>query len=423
MEEYRLHRHIICIDLKSFYASVECALRGLDPFQTPLVVADQSRGKGALCLAVTPYLKKQGVPSRGRIFDIPDHLKPTIIYAKPQMRIYLEYTMKIIEIYLSFISDKDLYVYSIDEAFLDVTTYLSYYQITPKELGKRIVDKILDTLKLPASCGIGPNMLLAKLALDLESKQMKDSIAEWDYEDVEKKLWKVTPLSEMWGIGYRMERNLNLLGLYTIGDIATYDVALLKERFGVIGEELWYHTHGIDMSLVQDKDKLRTKSKSFGTSQVLFHDYNGEEVQTIILEMADEITRRLRMAKKRCQVVHFGVGYSMISGGGLHAQETLDQPTSSFRIIHETCKRIFMKYYDGSPIRTVFVSLAGLTDLKNYQYSLFEDYEDVEKEHNMLSAVDSIKSKYGKNAINRGSALQEESTIKKRNSFIGGHHE
>lgn len=423
MEEYRLHRQIICIDLKSFYASVECALRGVDPFETPLVVADKSRGKGALCLAVTPYLKKKGVPSRGRIFDIPEELRPTIIYAKPQMRIYLEFTMKIIEIYLSFISDKDLYVYSIDEAFLDVTQYLKFYDTTARELGKRIVAKILSDLKLPASCGVGPNMLMAKLALDLESKTMKDSIAEWTYDDIPKKLWPITPLSEMWGIGYRMERNLNLLGLYTIGDIAHYDVALLKERFGVIGEELWYHTHGIDMSLVQDKDKLRTKSKSFGTSQVLFHDYTGEEVQTIILEMADEITRRLRMARKRCQVVHFGVGFSISSGGGLHAQETLDQPTSSFRVIYETCKRIFDGRYDGSPIRTVFVSVGGLTDNKTYQYSLFEDYEDEEKEFRALSAVDKIKSKYGKNAVNRGSSLQEESTIKKRNEFIGGHHE
>lgn len=423
MEEYRLHRHIICIDLKSFYASVECALRGVDPFETPLVVADKSRGKGALCLAVTPYLKKRGVPSRGRIYDIPEELRSTIIYAKPQMKTYLEYTMKIIEIYLSFISDKDLYVYSIDEAFLDVTAYLKFYNISARELGQRIVTKILTDLKLPASCGIGPNMLMAKLALDLESKSMKDSIAEWTYEDIPTKLWPVTPLSEMWGIGYRMERNLNLLGLYTIGDIAHYDVALLKERFGVIGEELWYHTHGIDMSLVQDKDKLRTKSKSFGTSQALFHDYSGEEVQTIILEMADEITRRLRMARKRCQVIHFGVGFSISTGGGLHAQETLDQPTSSFRIIYETCKRIFDARYDGSPIRTVFVSVGGLTDSKTYQYSLFEDYEDEEKEYRALSAVDQIKSKYGKNAINRGSSLQEESTIKKRNEFIGGHHE
>lgn len=423
MQEYYTHRNIICIDLKSFYASVECALRGLDPFQTPLVVADQSRGKGALCLAVTPFLKKKGVPSRGRIYDIPDELKPTIIYAKPQMRIYLEYTMKIIEIYLSFISDKDLYVYSIDEAFLDVTAYLKMYQLSDIELARVIVKKMADELHLPASCGVGENMLLAKLALDLESKSMKDSIAKWSYHDIPTKLWPITPLSEMWGIGYRMERNLNLLGLYTIGDIARYDVNLLKERFGVIGEELWYHTHGIDMSRVQDKDKLRTKSKSFGTSQVLFHDYTGEEVQTIILEMADEITRRLRMARKRCQVVHFGVGYSMVAGGGLHAQMTLGQPTNSFRVIHETCKQIFSSRYDGSPIRTVFVSVGGLTDNKNYQYSLFEDYEEVEKEHKMLSAVDAIKEKYGKNAVNRGSSLEEESTIKKRNEFIGGHHE
>lgn len=163
-EEYKLHKSIICIDFKSFYASVECVMRGLDPFTTPLVVADRSRGNGALCLAVSPYLKSLGVPARARIFDIPDHLKKNIIYARPRMKSYMEMTMKIVEIYLSFVSESDLYVYSIDETFLDLTTYLDFYKKSAVELAKEIVAKIYKETGLPVSVGIGDNMLLAKLA-------------------------------------------------------------------------------------------------------------------------------------------------------------------------------------------------------------------------------------------------------------------
>lgn len=422
-DEYKLHKSIICIDFKSFYASVECVMRGLDPFKTPLVVADKSRGNGALCLAVSPYLKSLGVPSRARIFDIPNNLKENIIYARPRMKSYMEMTMKIVEIYLSFISESDLYVYSIDEAFLDVTAYLDLYKKSTAELAKEIVAKIYEQTKLPVSVGIGPNMLLAKLAMDIESKKNKDSLAEWGYDDVAKKLWPVTPLSKMWGIGQRMEANLNQLGLYSIGDIAHYPSQKLKHLYGVIGEELWYHTHGIDMSLIQDKDKLRSKNKSYGLSQVLFHEYDAVEIQTIILEMVDEAVRRLRMNKKKCRVIHFGLGYSSTVGSGFSKQMTLSQHTSSFKRIYEACLDIFHEKYDGSLIRTVHVSLGQLSTSSEYQLSLFEDYDELEKEQKLLATIDQVKMKYGRNAINRGSSLSKESTIVKRNTFIGGHHE
>lgn len=422
-EEYKLHKSIICIDFKSFYASVECVMRGLDPFTTPLVVADRSRGNGALCLAVSPYLKSLGVPARARIFDIPDHLKKNIIYARPRMKSYMEMTMKIVEIYLSFVSESDLYVYSIDETFLDLTTYLDFYKKSAVELAKEIVAKIYKETGLPVSVGIGDNMLLAKLAMDIESKKNKDSLAKWTYDDVPKKLWPVKPLSKMWGIGHRMEANLNRLGLYSIGDIASYPCEELKRLYGVIGEELWYHTHGIDMSLIQDKDKLRTKNKSYGLSQVLFHDYDGVEIQTIVLEMVDEAVRRLRMNKKKCRVVHFGLGYSSYTGGGFNKQVTLSQHTSSFKEIYQACLDIFHEKYDGSLIRTVHVSLGQLADSASYQLSLFEDYDELEREQKLLSTIDEVKTKFGKNSINRGSSLNKESTIVKRNTYVGGHHE
>ncbi|VEU80526.1 Y-family DNA polymerase [Haploplasma axanthum] len=423
MEEYKLHKNILCIDLKSFYASVECAFRNLDPFETPLVVADRSRGDAAICLATTPYLRNLGVKNRGRIFEIPENLREKVIYARPQMKLYMEYTLKIIEIYLEFISEEDLYVYSIDEAFLDVTNYLSYYKMTDIELAKKIVDRIHNDLGLYASCGVGPNMLMSKLALDIDSKKEKDSIAKWTYDDIESKLWPVTPISKMWGIGRQMEKNLNKLGLITIGDIANYNINLLKSRFGVIGEELWYHTHGIDMSILQEKDMLRNKNKSIGNTQVLFHDYYSPEIYTIILEMADEITRRLRLSKKKCKVMHFGMRYSK-DFGSFHKQVSFDQPTSNFKDIYHACIKVFDNLYDGtSPIKGVSISLSSLVVTSIYQFDMFEDFEEIEKERKLLESLDKVKLRYGKNAINRASSLSEASTIIERNKLIGGHHE
>lgn len=425
MEKYQIHRNIICIDLKSFYASVECALRDLDPFETMLVVADKSRGEGSICLATTPYLKSLGAKSRGRIFELPEHLKDKIIYARPRMKTYLEYTMKLIEIYLSFISDEDLYVYSIDEAFLDVTDYLNYYKCSDIELAEMIIKKINTELKLPCSCGIGPNMLLAKLAMDIEGKHLKGTPAKWTYDNFKEHLWPVTPLSEMWGIGRRMERHLNIMGIYKVGDLANYNVRELKRRFGVIGEELYYHANGIDQSLVQDKYKLRAKSKSFGNSQVLFEDYYIPEIYTIIMEMIDELARRLRLSKKEGKTLTVGIRYSKDVGGGFSRQRTMQEPTSSFSDIFEMALSIFNDHYDGeSAIRAVSVSMSGLSEISSvHQLSFFEDYEKIEKEEKLLHALDNLKLNFGKNSVNRLSSLTKASTIKERNKFIGGHHE
>ncbi|HPF42802.1 MAG TPA: damage repair protein, partial [Bacillota bacterium] len=261
MDEYKLHKHIICIDLKSFFASVECSLLGLDPFKTPLVVTDKARGSGAIVLAVSPYLKTMGVPGRCRIRELPKNVD--IIYRKPRMQTYLSFSAQIIGIYLRYISDDDIYVYSIDEAFMDFTNYLEYYHKNDLEIAKELMDTIYKETGIYSSCGIGPNMLMAKLALDIGSKNKKDFVAKWDYEDIPEQLWPVSPLSKMWGIGRNMEARLNRMGFYKIGDIAGSDADKLKKRFGVLGEELFYHTHGIDMSLIQDKTKIKPFSKSY----------------------------------------------------------------------------------------------------------------------------------------------------------------
>jgi len=420
MEEYRLHRNILCIDLKSFYASVECALLGYDPFETPLVVADKSRGGGSIVLAVSPYLKKFGVPGRFRIFELPTNIN--IIFQKPRMEKYLEYSTKIIEIYLRYVSEDDLYVYSVDEAFLDVTEYLSYYKMTDVQLAKTILKTILEETTLTATCGIGPNMLMAKLALDIESKKAPDFIAQWTYEDLPTKLWTVTPLSEMWGIGRNMEAHLNHMGFKKIGDIAKSDVNKLKKKFGIIGEELYYHTHGIDMSMIQDKLKLKPISKSYGIGQTLFRDYYAPDVFQIIREMVDDVCRRLRINKKVARTIHFGIAYSKEISGGFARQITLEQPTANENNVLKTCLDLFQFYYEGDPIRRVHVSVSGLIDNNSYQFSLFEDAQQIMKEQQIFSAMDEIKYKYGKNSVNRASTEEKASTAKSRNEMIGGHH-
>lgn len=420
MEAYKLHRNILCIDLKSFYASVECAVSGLDPFKTPLVVADKSRGGGSIVLAVTPYLKKLGVPNRCRIYELPTNIN--IIYRKPRMERYLEYSSKIIEIYLKFISEEDMYVYSVDEVFLDVTSYLSYYKKTDYQIAKMIMDQVYRETKIFSTCGIGPNMLISKLALDIESKHSSDFIAKWGYNDLPQKLWPIKPLSKMWGIGLNMEKNLNSLGINKIGDLAGYDVAKLKKKFGVIGEELYYHSHGIDMSLLQEKMRLRPQNKSYGIGQTLFEDYYKPEIFQIIQEMVDDVSRRLRIHKKQAKTVHFGLGYSKEVGGGFARQMRLDQPTNIASSIYRLCVQIMEKFYDNSPIRTVRVAATNLLDESGYQVSLFEDIESVVKEHQLFSTVDQIHEKYGKNSITRASSELESSTLKSRNKMIGGHN-
>ena len=226
----------------------------------------------------------------------------------------------------------------------------------------------------------------------------------------------------MWGIGYRLERHFNDLGMFSIEDIAHYDKSKLKKRFGIIGEEIWYHCHGIDMSMIKDKARLRIKAKSFGISQVLFKDYNEQNIQTIILEMVDDVTRRLRLAKKRAKTISLSIGYSKHIGGGFSHQLSLSQPTVHETVVYKVCLELFDAYYLGYPIRKVGLFLSNLDDNNYYQYSLFEDVETLNKEYRLQSSLDTIKHRYGKNAITRAVSEEDHATAKKRNQQMGGHH-
>lgn len=410
-------RNILCIDLKSFFASVECVERNLDPFTTPLIVADPSRKGGAITLAVTPYMKTLGVPSRGRVFEIPKNIK--YITAPPRMSLYVKKSKEVINCFLDFISKEDMHVYSIDEAFLDVTDYLKLYKMGDVTLAKTIMARIKEKTGLTSTCGIGPNLLLAKVALDIESKHSPDFIAKWTYEDVKTKLWNITPLDEMWGIGSKTMKKLNDLGIYKVGDINKYSKDFYKKRFGVLGEELYLHANGIDNSNIKD-DKYEIKNKSYGLSQILYKDYTPEEAILIIKEMCETICKRLRNNKKVCGVVGFGIGYSRSVGGGFYHSKKLSESTDNENVIFSVCKSIYDSYIEEEPIRKVSISLGKITDNNYVQLNLFEEVNETINEIPIV--VDEINKKFGDNAILKASSLLNYSTIKMRNKKMGGHN-
>lgn len=410
-------RNILCIDLKSFFASVECVERNLDPFTTPLIVADPSRKGGTITLAVTPYMKTLGVPSRGRVFEIPKNIK--YITAPPRMSLYVKKSKEVINCFLDFVSKEDMHVYSIDEAFLDVTDYLKLYKMDDFTLAKTIMARIKEKTGLTSTCGIGPNLLLAKVALDIESKHSPDFIAKWTYEDVKTKLWNITPLDEMWGIGSKTMKKLNDLGIYKVGDINKYSKDFYKKRFGVLGEELYLHANGIDNSNIKD-DKYEIKNKSYGLSQILYKDYTPEEAILIIKEMCETICKRLRNNKKVCGVVGFGIGYSRSVGGGFYHSKKLSESTDNENVIFSVCKSIYDSYIEEEPIRKVSISLGKITDNNYVQLNLFEEVNETINEIPIV--VDEINKKFGDNAILKASSLLNYSTIKMRNKKMGGHN-
>lgn len=412
-------RNIIVIDMKSFFATVECVERNLDPFTTPLVVAEPGRN-GAMTLAVTPYMKSLGVGSRTRIYEIPSNIKYRTV--PPRMGKYVEYSQKVVDIYKSFVSPDDLHIYSIDECFLDVTDYLKMYNMTDYELAKKIMKTIADKTGLISTAGIGPNMLIAKIAMDIEAKHTKDNIAKWNYEDIPQKFWPISPLSDFWGIGRRMQRNLNAMGIITIGDLANYDKKKLKSKFGIIGEEMWNHANGIDLARIGDYN-TNPKDKSYGHSQVLFKDYTFDNIGIIIREMVEVLTGRLRRNKKKCRVIGFGIGYSKAYGGGFYHSRKTPASTDDLETILAVCNNIFQKFYEDYPIRKVSISLSGLEHNNIEQLNLFESYDEKIKKKSINNTVDEIKNKFGKNSIIKASNLLKDSTMIERNKKRGGHRE
>ena len=409
-------RTIAVIDLKAFYSYVECLDRGLDPWKTPLVVADKERGTNTIVLSVSPYLKKQGIPSRCRIKELPKKFK--YVYAVPRMERYLEKSADVVGVLYQFVAEEDVHVYSIDEAFIDLTSYLSYYNKTPLQMVTTIINQIKEETGLQATAGIGDNFFLAKVALDIYAKTAKNGIARLHSNEIKEKLWPITPLHKVWSIGTRTEAKLNAMNIFTVKDIATSNLDYLKSKFGVIGEQLWRHANGIDEADIHEK--YEPKERSFTLGQVLFRDYQKDEAITIIREMVDTLTSRMRNEDKMCNTVSIYIGYSK-NLGGFARRATLLSATDDSKAIFDAVIEIYKRHVNNSPIRQIGIYYGGLAPASHQQLSLFEDDKKQTNRHNLQKAVDKLHSKYGNNSVLRASSLLEESTIKERNEYIGGH--
>lgn len=301
-------RTYVCIDLKSFYASVECRERGLDPMTTNLVVADPERSEKTICLAVSPAMKKLGVPGRCRVFEIPKGIE--YIMAPPRMQLYIDYSAEIYAIYLKYISKEDIHVYSIDEVFMDVTDYLAMYQMSAKELSVRIMEDILEHTGITATAGIGTNLYLAKVALDITAKHVEDHIGILDEESYCKTLWNHKPLTDFWRIGKGIANRLEQSGIRTMGEIAHADEDMLYRMFGVDAELLIDHAWGRESTTMQDIKSYRPKINSLSSGQVLECDYTFEKGKLVVKEMADLLCLELVEKGLVTDSITLHVGYS-----------------------------------------------------------------------------------------------------------------
>ena len=411
------NKTIAVIDLKAFYSFVECVDRGLDAWKVPLVVADKERGKNTIVLSVSPFLKERGVPSRLRIRDLPKGYD--YIYAVPRMERYVEKSAEVVIIMMEYVSDEDIHVYSIDEAFLDITSYLDYYHKTPLEIVSMIINTIKERTGLQATGGIGDNFFLAKVALDIYAKHEKNGIATIHQEDVQKKLWPITPLTKIWGIGERTALKLNKMGIYTMGDLANADKDYIHNAFGIIGDQLIDHANGIDESDIHEVYVPKSTSLSIG--QVLFKDYKMDEARLIIREMCDDLSSKLRKENKQTELVSLYIGYSKDTMGGFSRQMSLLNATDDTEELYNALIEIYDEFIRDYPIRRVGISFGKLSTNGFKQINMFDDAKKEKNRHDLFKTMDKLKDKYGKNILLRASALTENSTAIERHNQIGGH--
>ena len=498
-------RTYIAIDLKSFYASVECRERNLDPLDTNLVVADESRTNKTICLAVTPSLKSYGISGRGRLFEVKQRVKeanagrqhdapgrklegssylfselqenPSLaidfIIAPPRMAYYMEYSTRIYQVYMKYVAPEDITVYSIDEVFMDVTDYLATYKLSPHDLAMKIILDVLSTTGITATAGIGSNLYLCKVAMDIVAKHIPADkngvrIAELDEMSYRRSLWNHRPLTDFWRVGRGYAKKLEQCGLYTMGDIARcsvgkenefYNEELLYKMFGVNAELLIDHAWGWEPCTIADVKAYQPEHNSVGAGQVLHCPYDAKKAKIVVKEMLDLLTLDLVEKHLVTDQIVLTVGYdieNLRSGKGYTGEVTVDrygrkipkhahgtanlrEYTASARMITD----VVMELYDRivNPhlmVRRISMAANHVLDEKKAadktefrQLDLFTDFtggnekkqqdEKVEREKKMQEAVLSIKKKYGKNAILKGLNFQEGATTKARNEQIGGH--
>ncbi|MBQ3291652.1 MAG: DNA repair protein [Mogibacterium sp.] len=444
-------RTFLCIDLKSFYASVECVERGLDPMTTDLVVADPTRSDKTICLAVSPSLRARGVSSRARVFEIPKSFE--YIMAPPRMHLYLDYAAEIYKVYLDYIAPEDMHVYSIDEVFLDVTHYLSRYNCTPKQMAELLMGEVRRRIGVRATAGVGTNLYLAKIALDIVAKHAPDFIGMLDEETYIKTLWDHKPLTDFWRIGPGTAKRLAKIGVTSMRDIANADEDLLYRIFGIDAELLIDHAYGIEPTNISDIKGYKNKSHSLSRGQVLMRDYNNEEGELIVKEMTEQLCHEMTDLGMLTKNVSIAVGYSNalkvpMSSGSVSFSVLTDASSLIIPGVAELYRKITVHDY---PVRRIFVNFNDIKEKEaERQLTLFDLAEAESKEEGktagemrkqgmadpvtetqarmkrdsaLQEAVNSIRKKYGKDAMIRAMDLEEAATTIERNHQIGGHKE
>lgn len=483
-----MERAYIAIDLKSFYASVECMERGLDPLTANLVVADASRTEKTICLAVSPSLKAYGIPGRARLFEVvqkvrevnrgrkPGQPEVTYITAPPRMALYLEYSTKIYHIYLRYVAPEDIHVYSIDEVLMDVTAYLNTYKMTPRELAKKMIREVMRETGITATAGIGTNLYLCKVAMDIVAKHVEADeegvrIASLNERSYRELLWEHRPLTDFWRVGRGYERKLEENGLFTMGDIARcslgrddefYNEDLLYRLFGINAELLIDHAWGWEPVTMAEIKSYKPETNSICSGQVLQYPYSCEKARLIVKEMTQALTLDLVGKGLVTDQIVLTIGYDVenltdpdrrkayrgeitVDRYGrqipkhAHGTVNLGRQTSSTALIQEKTMELFDRV--ASPallVRRINITANHVTEesaaqqRETYeQLELFRDFgmqesdreqeERLEREKKMQQAILSIQSRYGKNAILRGTDLEEGATARDRNNQIGGH--
>ena len=416
-----MNRTYLCIDLKSFYASVECVERGLDPMTTNLVVADPTRTEKTICLAITPAMKALGIKNRCRIFEIPKSVD--YIVAPPRMQKYVDISADIYSIYLKYIAKEDIHVYSIDEVFMDVTDYLALYRLSARELGFQIMQDIYDQTGIRSSCGVGSNLYLAKIALDITAKHADDFIGELTEESYRETLWNHKPLTDFWRVGAGTAKRLDAFGIRTMGDIAGAAENLLYHLFGVDAELLIDHAWGREPVTIRNIKTYRPRTNCLTSGQVLGSDYPYDKGLLIVKEMMDLLCLDLVEKDLVTRSVTLHIGYTgRLNAPSAHGTVSLDTDTNSDRIILPAVTKLYEQIVNPEwSIHRINITCNNVMPEAYHQYHFFVDAEELERNREVQKAVISIKNKFGKDAILKGMNLEEGATTRERNHQIGGH--
>lgn len=421
-------RDILFVDVKSFYATVECAARKLDPLTTMLVVMStaDNTGKG-LILASSPAAKERlGISNVTRANNLPNH--PDLWQVPPRMNLYIQENVKFNQLLKEYVAEEDHLVYSIDESLMDVTASMNLFfpdtglsrQEKRWRFAKRIQKEAYEKLGLVLSVGIGDNPLLAKLALDNGAKHHPKFRAQWQYQDIPETVWKIPKMQDFWGIGSRMEKNFYRMGIDTIWQLAHTDPDLLYQKFGVMGQQYYYHANGIDRTILAEAAPV-VKEKSYGNSQVLPRTYtDAGEIELVVREMAEQVAARIRRHGCLTQCVSLFIGGAMGEKNGFSHQMKVPA-TDNTKALMAYCLQLFRKYYTGQAVRHVGITYSRLLFTHSRQLDLFHTPEESEKAEHLDQIIDLIRQKYGFTAIVHATSKINGARSIARSHLVGGH--